>query len=132
MLLSDVVLPALWALARGLLALAACLNSLLRGLGAACSAAAARTAVAAPALRPLLAALFALPPGEHIGSRPRAPTILGVVVAEDVQDGDWPAAIEALGRLLAWCVLERGSRWWAGEVGHKSVQRSIQLAASLA
>ncbi|PRW05752.1 dehydrodolichyl diphosphate syntase complex subunit NUS1-like isoform X1 [Chlorella sorokiniana] len=102
MLLSDLLLPALWALARGLLALVVRAHSLLRGLGTTCSAAAARTAVAAPALRPLLATLFALPPREHIGSRPRPPTILGVAVAEEVQDGDWPAAIEALGRLLAW------------------------------
>lgn len=110
MLLSDVLLPALWALARGILALAVHAHSLLRGLGATCSAAAARTVVAAPALRPLLATLFALPPREHIGSRPRPPTILGVAVAEEVQDGDWPAAIEALGCLLAWWVVQGGGR----------------------
>ena len=102
MLLSDVLLPALRALAYGLLALAVRGHALLRALGATCSAAAARAAVAAPALRPLLAALFALPPREHIGSRPQPPAILGLAIAEEVPDTQWPAAIEALGRLLAW------------------------------
>lgn len=75
----------------------------LRSLASLCSAAAARLAAAAPALRPALAALFTLPGKEHIGSRPQPPTTLGVAVAEDVADADWPAAVEALGRLLAWC-----------------------------
>ena len=81
------------------------LQSALRSLTSLCSLAAARLAAAAPALRPVLAALFSLPPRDHIGSLPQRPITLGVAIAEEVADVDWPAAVEALGRLLAWCAL---------------------------
>lgn len=94
-LLADVLLPAL-------LALLVKLHSLWRSLSGLCSTAAARLAAAMPALRPLLAALVALPPLDHIGSRPRPPTVLGVAIAEEIADDEWPVAVEVLGGLLSW------------------------------
>ena len=91
-----------------LLTLSVHLAALRRAIAALAAGAAARAAAAVPALRPALAALCALPVVDHVGSRPRAPTVLGVAVAEEVADADWPAAVEALGRLLEWCV-----RWGA-------------------
>lgn len=104
LLLSDLLLPALQAAAYAALGLSIRIHAALRSLIALSAIATARLAAAAPALRPLLSALFALPPGEHLGSRPRPPTVLGVAVAEQLQEDQWPAAMEALGRLLGWCV----------------------------
>ncbi len=101
LLLSDLLLPALQAAAYAALGLCVRIHAALRALAALSACSAARLAAAAPALRPLLAVLFALPP-EHVGSRPRPPTVLGVAVAEQLQEDQWPAAVEALGRLLAW------------------------------
>ena len=103
-LLSDLVLPAFQGVGYALLTLLIRLHAAWRALAALCTAAAARLAAAAPGLRPLLAALCALPPREHLGSGPRPPTVLGVAIAEDLSGASWPAALEALGRLLAWWV----------------------------
>ncbi|KAL4440576.1 hypothetical protein ABPG75_003577 [Micractinium tetrahymenae] len=109
LLLSDLLLPVLQAVAYAALGLCVRMHAALRALAALCALAAAQLAVAAPALHPLLAALVALPPREHVGSRPRPPTVLGVAVAEQIEDDQWPAAVEALGRLLAWAH-DRGFR----------------------
>ncbi len=77
-------------------------HSAWRAMASLCTLAAVRLAAVAPALRPLLAAFCALPHKDHIGSWPLPPSILGVAVAEEVQPASWPAAVEALGHLLAW------------------------------
>lgn len=92
------------AVTYALLTLAVHVAAAWRALTALAAGAAARAAVAVPALRPALAAVCALPVTDHVGSRPQPPTVLGVAVAEEVADADWPAAVEALGRLLEWCV----------------------------
>lgn len=109
LLLADLVLPVLQAAAYAALGLCVQIHATLRALAALSACSAARLAAAAPALRPLLVVLFALPPREHVGSRPLPPTVLGVAVAEQVQEDQWPAAVEALGRLLAWCVCRQAS-----------------------
>lgn len=98
------LLPPLQAVAHALLVVLVRLHAARRAMAALWTAAAARLAAAVPPLRPLLAAVCMLPPREHIGSRPRPPTVLGVVVAEELSASDWPAATDGLGVLLAWCV----------------------------
>jgi len=99
---ASLFLAALQAVGYAILALLVQLSAAWRALNGVCASAAAWLVEALPALRPLLAAVVALPPGEHVGSRPRPPSVLGVVVAEEVGDADWASAVEALGCLLAW------------------------------
>lgn len=102
MLLADRVTEALQGACYLILGLIVRLYNAWRALCSLCAEVAARLAAAAPQLRPVLAAVFALPPREHIGSRPRPPTVLGVAVAEELAQEEWPAAAAALGTLLAW------------------------------
>lgn len=99
---ASLFLAALQAVGYAILALLVQLHTSWRALNDVCASAAAWLAAAVPALHPLLAAVVALPPGEHVGSRPRPPSVLGVVVAEEIGDADWASAVETLGCLLAW------------------------------
>ncbi|KAL4856307.1 hypothetical protein ACK3TF_003123 [Chlorella vulgaris] len=78
------------------------LNAARRALAALSACAAASLASAVPSLRPLLAVTIALPPIDHIGSRPRPPSVLGVAISEQIDDSNCAAAAEALGMLLSW------------------------------
>lgn len=102
MLLVDWLTQALQGACYLLLGSVVHLHNAWRALSTLFATAAARLAAAAPQLRPLLAAAFALPPREHIGSRPQAPAVLGVAVAEELPEEEWAAAAAALGNVLAW------------------------------